>query len=109
MDPSKNIYKDNKIGRRIIGFGVIMFLLFIICAVFILMGSKCYRTESIIIGSIWVVGVPIFFFLEHVILFKKYGDPTQYDQFRRVQDLAAKIWAGAIVVLAAFFAETFPK
>lgn len=70
---------------------------------------ECYPVATIALGSVWVVGVPLFFFFEHVVLFRKYGDASQYDQFKRVQELAGKIWAGAIVVLAAFFAETFPK
>jgi hypothetical protein len=42
-----------------------------------------------------VVGLPIYFLIEHVFIFRKYGDPTQYDQFKRVQDLATKIWVAA--------------
>jgi len=109
MESLPNLYKDNKAGRRIFYFGVFMFIVFMGCAIFILLGRERYRTESIVLGALWVVGVPIYFFFEHVFLFRKYGDPEQYDQFRRVQDLAAKIWAGAVIILAAFFAETFPK
>lgn len=103
------IYKDPKIGNRILMFGVAMFLLFIGSAFAIALGHVCYRNFSIALGAVWVVGVPTFFFFEDVLLFRKYGDPSQYERFKRTQDLAAKIWAGAILVLAAFFADTFPK
>jgi hypothetical protein len=54
------------------------------------------------------VGVPVYFFIEHLFIFRKYGDQNQYEQFTRVQDLAAKIWAAAILVLAACYLNQFP-
>lgn len=105
----KNIYLDEKVGNRILWFGIVIFALFVACAAFILFGYEQYRKLSIVLGAAWVVGVPIYFFFEHVFLFRKFGDLTQYDQFKRVQDLAAKIWAAAILVMAAFYAETFPN
>lgn len=104
----KNIYLDEKVGNRILWFGIVIFALFVACAAFILLGGQ-HRKLSIVLGAAWVVFVPIYFFFEHVFLFRKFGDPTQYDQFKRVQDLAAKIWAAAILVMAAFYAETFPN
>lgn len=64
---------------------------------------------AITLGAVWVVGVPLFFFYEYVVLFRNFGGASQYDQFKRVQELSSKVWAGAIVVLAAFFAQTFPE
>ena len=86
-----------------------MFGVFLASVYMIVEHRECYPVATIALGSVWVVGVPLFFFFEHVVLFRKYGDSSQYDQFKRLQELAGKIWAGAIVVLAAFFAETFPK
>jgi hypothetical protein len=40
---------------------------------------------------------------------KVVGIPNQYEQFTRVQELAAKIRAAAIVVLAACYLQQFPK
>lgn len=102
-------YKDPKFGKRILKFGIAMFLLFIGSAFAIALGHECYRKASIALGAFWVVGVPTFFLYEDVVLFRKHGDHSQYEQFKRAQDLAAKIWAGAILVLAALFADTFPK
>lgn len=108
MSGQSGIYKNPKVGKLIFAFGLFMFAAFLACALFILYGSTQYRKESIVLGALWVVGVPTYFFLEHVVLFRRYGEPSQYDQFKRVQDLAAKVWAGAVLVLAAFFTETFP-
>ena len=60
------------------------------------------------IEAAWVLGVPIYFFLEHLFIFRSFGNSDQYDQFKRVQDLAAKIWAAVIVVLAACYLKQFP-
>ena len=76
-------------------FGVFIFALFIASAYFILIAHQQQRTLSIVLGAAWVVGLPIYFLIEHVFIFRKYGDPTQYDQFKRVQDLATKIWVAA--------------
>ena len=106
-----DIYQgDNaKIGNYLLAFGVVMFLAFVGCAAFLLLGHKSYPTLSLVLGAAWVVLVPVYFFFEHIIFFRKYGTQDQYEQFKRVQDLAAKIWAAAILVLAAFYADTFPK
>lgn len=56
----------------------------------------------IAIRALWVFGVAVFFFFERVVLLRKYGNQSQYEQFKRAQELASKVWAGRIVVLAAF-------
>lgn len=104
-----NIYRGN-VGNVVFAFGIVMFVVFMASAYMLATLRATYPVESVALGAIWVVGVPIFFFLEHVYLFRRYGDPNQYEQFKRLQELAGKIWAGAIVVLAAYFTNgQFPK
>lgn len=104
-----NVYRGNA-GNVIFIFGIVMFLFFIASAYMLATARATYPIASVALSAVWVVGVPIFFFLEHVYLFRYFGNPDQYDQFKRLQELAGKIWAGAILVLAAFFTgETFPK
>ncbi len=103
-----DIYQG-RVGNVLFCFGVVMFSVFIASVYMIAEHRTSHPLAAISLGGVWVVGVPIFFFIEHVVLFRRYGDPSQYDQFKRLQELAGKIWAGAIVVLAAFFAQTFPK
>lgn len=85
---------------------MIMFFVFLGSAYMITEHRTSYPLASISLAAVWIVGVPVFFFIEHVVLFREYGEPSQYEQFKRLQDLAGKIWAGAIVVLAAFFTQT---
>ncbi len=108
-DPNalSNVYRGN-VGNKVLAFGILMFVVFLLSAFMISQCGENERDVAILVSAIWVVGVPLFFFYEHVVLFRKYGNPDQYEQFKRVQELAGKIWAGAIIVLAAFFAETFP-
>lgn len=103
-----DVYK-NGVGNVIFLFGVLMFGVFLASAYMIAEHRTTHAVAAITLGAVWVVGLPLFFFVEHVVLFRKYGDASQYDQFKRLQELAGKVWAGAIVVLAAFFAQTFPK
>ncbi len=100
-----NVYKGG-VGNWLFFFGSVMFLVFLGSAYMIAVHHESYPIASIAVGAVWIVGVPVFFFIEHVVLFRKYGNPRQYEQFMRLQDLAGKIWAGAIVVLAAFFTQT---
>lgn len=103
-----NIYKGN-VGFVVLGFGVLMLLVFVVSAYMVATYRNSHPVASIVVGSCWVVGVPLFFLFEHVVLFRRYGEPSQYDQFKRLQELCGKVWAGAVVVLAALFAQTFPK
>jgi hypothetical protein len=103
------IYRDPRVGTGLLAFGILMFFVFVASAYMIATQRQHCPNTSILVSSIWVVGVPLYFFFEHVVIFRKYGDPEQYEQFKRVQDLASKIWAAAIVVLAAFYFQTFPK
>jgi len=102
------IYLTPGIGDGLFIFGVVIFFLFLICAYFVLVYGKKYPELSLILGRIWIIFVPIFFFIEHTYFFRKYGDPQQYDQFKRLQDFSAKVWAAAIVILAAYFTHSYP-
>ena len=37
------------------------------------------------IEDAWVLGVPINFFLEHLFIFRSFGNSDQYDQFKNVK------------------------
>jgi hypothetical protein len=103
-----NIYREN-IGNWLLGFGAVAFIFFIYSASYIFLYQKEHPTRCMAIGAFWVLGVPIYFFLEHLFIFRWLGNADQYNQFTRVQDLAAKIWAAVIVVLAACYFKQFPS
>lgn len=102
------VYLTPGVGDGLFKFGVAIFFAFLACAVLILVAGKEHPTLSLLLGGVWVISVPIFFFVEHVYFFRKHGDPDQYEQFKRLQDLAAKIWAAAIVILVAFGNHVLP-
>jgi hypothetical protein len=110
MTALPNIYKSKAMGNCLMLFGVAAFVFFIFCAKYIYQHREDDdRSCSFILGALWVVGSPAWFFVEHFFFFKRYGDPEQYDQFTRAQELASKVWAGGILVLAAAWGPTFPK
>lgn len=100
------IYREPWVGNVILAFGCVAFLFFIASIFTISLCREADKAIAITLAAVWIVGVPTYFFFEHIVLFRKYGDPAQYEQFKRVQELAAKIWAGAIVVLAAYFTHS---
>lgn len=110
MSALPDIYKCKAVGNGLMLFGIVAFAFFLYCTWFIYDHRlNTDRTTSLILGSIWVMGSPIWFFIEHFYFFRKYGDPGQYEQFKRAQELASKIWAGGILVLAAIWSGGFPK
>jgi hypothetical protein len=94
------------VGCWILSFGVVMFLAFICCAILMWFVDKD-PTWPLWLGAAWVVLVPVYFFFEHLFFFRWWGYPDRVEEFKRVQDLAAKVWAAAIIVLAAFYHQ-FP-
>lgn len=109
MKALPDIYQNKDIGYGLMIFGITAFAFFIFCAWFIYIHrADNYRAYALILAAIWIVGSPTWFFIEHFYFFKNYGDPTQYEQFKRGQELAAKIWAGGILVLAAIWSNTIP-
>jgi hypothetical protein len=103
----EDTYRGN-VGYWLFGLGVLAFVGFVFSALCILLYGKEHPVRTIILGSFWVLVVPIYFFLEHTFIFKYWGKPSEYEQFKRLQDQAAKIWAAAILVLAACYFHEFP-
>jgi hypothetical protein len=98
-----SVYSRPWIGWALILWGLVVLAFFGYSANFLYFHHEEYPIRSFILNAAWIVGVPLYFFSEH-FLFYYFGNPLQYDQFKRVQDLAAKIWVGAIAVLAAILA-----
>jgi hypothetical protein len=94
----------SKLGAWLMFWGIFALVLFVATATFLYCGHEKYPGLSLLAGAVWTIAVPIYFFIEHEYIFFYYGDPSQYDQFKRVQELAAKIWVGAITVLGAIVA-----
>lgn len=48
----------------------------------------------------WAVGPPFYFWAERMWLFDNWSDPNAVDEFNKLQEVAAKVWAGGGVFLA---------
>lgn len=105
------IYRNRLVAFFTMLVGGSAFALFLI-SILSRCGHQSGRAEIFCGGEIaqlaltagWTVGVPAWFYFEHVYLFPKFGNHDQYDRFKRGQDLASKVWVGCIVVLAAVLA-----
>jgi hypothetical protein len=105
-----SIYTKKWVQGLVVAFGIAAFLFLGWRAFFIWQHQKDHnKTCSFILGAIWVIGIPLWFVFEHSFLFGSYGDITQFDQCKRVQDLASKVWAAGVVILAAAASGAFPK
>ena len=100
----RSIYSDSENGWWLWVIGLLFFALFLDCAGFLYFHHQDFPFLSLGLAAAWTVLVPTYFFIEHEVLFFYRGDHAQYEQFKRVQDLAAKIWAGAVAVLGAILA-----
>jgi len=100
----KSVYRDPAVGWLLMVIGALLFILFVPCAIYLYFHHNDRPVFSFVLAALWTVAVPIYFFLEHELFFFYLGDAAEYERFTRVQDLAAKIWAGAIGVLGAIVA-----
>ena len=67
-----NVFRGN-VGNVIFSVGVLMFAAFIGSAYLLAAHRATYPVASVVLSAIWVVGVPLYFFFEHVYLFRKYS------------------------------------
>jgi hypothetical protein len=105
-----SIYTKKWVQVLVVAFGIASFLFLGWCALFIWQHHEDHnKTCSFILGAIWVIGIPLWFLFEHSFLFGRYGETAQFDQFKRVQDLASKVWAAGVVILAAATSGAFSK
>ena len=62
-----------------------------------------------LIGALWVLGPPLWFFFEQVHYFPRHGNPDAgFAQLKASQDTLARLWLASVVVLAALFTGTVP-
>lgn len=65
--------------------------------------SIAHKTRKEILYAIWVLGPPIWFFIEYFYLFRQHGKPECIETFRYGQELASRIWLALVAVLGFLF------
>lgn len=53
--------------------------------------------------AVWAIGPPFWFWFEYFYLFKNYGNPGDFEEFKHGQQVSASIWAGVVGFLVAFY------
>jgi hypothetical protein len=91
------------------------FMIVVIGGVLILIDCAAYLHRfgaadpgSLLIGSAWLVGPPVFFIIEYYFIYPMSGDPMKFEQFKYGQELASKFWAAALVFLYAIATGKLP-
>jgi hypothetical protein len=59
------------------------------------------RSRRVLFLAIWVIGPPVWFWIEYFYLFRVWGKADKFDEFKHGQDLSAKIWLGIVALLTA--------
>ena len=63
-----------------------------------------------LIGALWLLGPPLWFFFEQVHYFPRHGNADAgFAQLKVHQDALARLWLAAVVVLAALFVGIGPN
>jgi hypothetical protein len=109
MAEHQPIYKNNKSPTVVVAaaFASIGLLLLTI-AVAVDAWMTCDPTFLYIVGAVWAVGPPSWFWYEYFYLFPKYGDPDGFERLKYGQQVAVAIWAGvALAVFALLSSEHF--
>ena len=52
-----------------------------------------------ILGAIWAVAPPVWFWYEYFYVYRSSGDPSGFEQFKYGQQVAIAIWAGVALTL----------
>lgn len=65
--------------------------------------STAHKTCKEILYAIWVLGPPIWFFIEYFYLFRQHGKPGCIETFKYGQELASRIWLALVAVLGVLF------
>jgi hypothetical protein len=91
------------------------FMIVVIGGVLILIDCAAYLHRfgpadpgSLLIGSAWLVGPPVFFIVEYYFIYPVSGDPAKFEQFKYGQELASKFWAAALLFLYAVATGKLP-
>jgi hypothetical protein len=110
------LYGTEPVPHAIIFF-VVFFVGFIASFLFIKKIDKSAKKErqktiSQYLLFLWVVGPPVWFFIEYFFYFPAYGnmaDCAGFEKLKGAQDVSAKVWAAFTVVLGAMYRNRFPE
>jgi hypothetical protein len=107
----KKLYTE-RAGKVVAAVAFMTVIGFALSVTYIMLGTKwaCYASVSKLLGAVWVLGPPVWFWLEHNYYFPNNASPgAKLEDLKAEQEIAAKIWAAFVVILAALFTGSFPK
>jgi hypothetical protein len=109
---NKSLYVNNgsfmNYGAPLVILGYLLSLWFIARGQLVTENNHVWISE--LIGALWVLGPPLWFYFEQVHYFPHHGHPeADFGQLKARQDALGRLWLAAIIVLAALFTGILPR
>jgi len=107
----KPLYLNNgsflNYGAPLVILGYLLSLWFIARGQLVTESNHAWISE--LIGALWVLGPPLWFYFEQLHYFPRYGNPEAgFGQLKAHQDALARLWVAAVIVLVALFTGAGP-
>ena len=61
--------------------------------------QTCDPESIYLYGAGWIIGPPIWFWIEYFIIYRRYGDPRAFESYKFGQQISVAIWAGLALLL----------
>lgn len=109
------IYAPGSIGHRIVRTAAIVSIVAFVGTVIAVWwiwseGRGPQYVEFIyFLAALWAVLPAGWFWFEYFYVYRRYGNPAAFEQFKHGQQTAVAIWAGVTLSLAAFASSDFFK
>lgn len=49
--------------------------------------------------ALWVLGPPVWFWVDYFVIYRRYGDPEAFDSFKHGQQVSLAVWAAIALLL----------
>lgn len=104
LDPKSQVYPADCRARFIVkGAIAASIIVFLATSWFVVAAWKSHDPMPVYIcTAVWAVTPPVWFWFEYFYLYRRYGNPDTLELFKYGQQVAAAIWAGIAISLAAF-------
>jgi hypothetical protein len=107
----KALYLNNgsfmNYGAPLVILGYLLSLWFIARGQLVTQGNHGWISE--LIGALWVLGPPLWFYFEQVHYFPRHAHPeADFVQLKARQDTLGRLWLAAVIVLVAVFTGAVP-
>ena len=99
----RRIYASRNLQTRIRGLAILGLASALGSVVFAAIGSPTHLEVHGLIMTAWALIPPAWFAFEYFVVFDNWKKPTAVQEFKHVETLTSKIWAGVLALLLAVY------